>query len=140
MPRSKGQRVKVNSTDIITSVAKYSELTKDQTNQVIHNFALLLREVMLSETCPENVAITFANLGKFVLKKKDGLKAGSVVKAPLDFGKTRDENGKILFTERVLEEDDPDYQRIFFEVSPKLRREIKEMSIKRLNKKKGSDE
>jgi len=129
-----------SSTYIIKKIATQMEgcyLTIDEMTDSINFFTEFIANFLKSEACPEDVKISVPNLGKFSFKNKKGLKAGTKYSTTLDFGLTKDENGKAKMTTVELEEDRPDYLRVWFEVSPKLQKEVREVTERRCNKNNG---
>ena len=125
----------IASAHIIKKLATEMEgcyLTIDQMTDAIDFFTCYIARYLKSSVCPENVKITVPNLGKISFKKKKGLKAGTKYCTTADFGKTRDENGNPIMTVGLLEEDKPDYLRVWFEISPTLQKEVREATEKRL--------
>ena len=124
---------------IIESIGKsnITFLTKDQIREALRVYFNFLEKYLKSSICPEDVKITIPNLGKLIFKKKMGLKAGSTYKTPTNFGTDKDENGKSILETVVVTEDRPDYLRLWFEVSPTLQEEIRELSEERWLKKNG---
>ena len=122
---------------IINKISKSTDLTIAQITESVNLYTSFIQNYLKSSICPEDVKITIPNLGKLIFKKKMGLKAGSTYKTPTNFGTDKDENGKSILETVVVTEDRPDYLRLWFEVSPTLQEEIRELSEERWRKKNG---
>ena len=103
-------------------------VTKRDIEKTIQGLTLIIHKYLKSQICPKDVEIPISNLGKFTFKIKKGLKAGSTYQIPSHFGNGKDENGNHVFKTVTIEEDRPDYRRVWFEVSPTLQEEIRELS------------
>lgn len=140
MARPKGMKnnpADISTGYIIKKIAQSTDLTQAQITESVNLYTSFIENYLKSSICPEDVKIQIPNLGKFSFKKKLGMKAGSTYKAPLDFGKTKDENGKPIMETMVVEEDSPDYLRIWFDVSPTLQAEVRNLTEERWYKKNG---
>lgn len=122
---------------IINKISKSTDLTIAQITESVNLYTSFIQNYLKSSICPEDVKITIPNLGKLIFKKKMGLKAGSTYKTPTNFGTDKDDNGKAILETVVVTEDRPDYLRLWFEVSPTLQEEIRELSEERWLKKNG---
>jgi len=124
-------------TEIIRQLSKTSGMTIKEITEPIELYTKFIADFLKSPACPKDVKIPLPNLGKFSFKQKRGLKVGDKYKAPLDFGATKDENGKIAMQEVVVTEDYPDYQRVWFDPSPQLQKEVKFLTSARWRKNNG---
>lgn len=122
---------------IINKISKSTDLTISQITESVNLYTSFIQNYLKSSICPEDVKITIPNLGKIIFKKKIGLKAGSTYKTPTNFGVDKDENGKAILETVTVTEDRPDYLRLWFEVSPTLQEEIREISEERWRKQNG---
>lgn len=122
---------------IINKISKSTDLTIAQITESVNLYTSFIQNYLKSSICPEDVKITIPNLGKLTFKKRLGLKAGSTYKTPINFGNDKDENGKPILETVTVTEDRADYLRIWFEVSPTLQEEIRELSEERWYKKNG---
>lgn len=62
---------------------------------------------------------------------------GSTYNTPRNFGNDKDENGKVIMEQVTITEKQPDYLRLWFEVSPTLQSELRTISEEKWKKKHG---
>jgi hypothetical protein len=134
---AKNKPADISTGYIVKKMAKTTTLTVDQIHEAVNLYTGFISQYLRSDICPDDVRITIPNLGKISFKKKKGLKAGSTYKSPLDFGLTKDENGKAIMIDKTVEEDQPDYLRVWFDASPTLQKDVRSASEKRWRKKNG---
>lgn len=127
----------ISSGYVIKKISKATTLTVDQIQEAVNLYTEFISKYLKSDACPEDVRITIPHLGKISFKHKKGLKAGSTYNTIVNFGKDKDENGNVIMTRGVIEEDRPDYLRVWFDASPSLQLEVREMSEKRWRKTNG---
>lgn len=133
--RHKANPAELSNEYIIGKIAKSEEckgISKEDMRIVVKSYTLFIREYLKSSICPDDVKISIPNLGKITFKKKKGMKAGSTYKKPYtesnNFGVLKDENGKGMMETVYVTEDQPDYLRVWFEISPTLQKEVREVS------------
>ena len=81
------------------------------------------------DSCPEDLTIQLKDVGKFIFKKKIGLKAGSTYKHPIAFGGEK--------VKETVTEDRPDYLRLWFEVNPSIQENLRSKTENKWIKKNG---
>lgn len=123
---------------IIDNIAKTTDLTKAQITESLKIYFSFIEAYLKSSICPKDVKIQ-TPIGKLIFKEKMGLKAGSTYKTPIDFGNTKDEKGKPKMETVLVEEDQPDYLRVWFEVSPTLQKDVRKVSEDRWYKENGKN-
>ena len=135
MARPKGMKnnpADISTGYIIKKIAQSTDLTQTQITESVNLYTSFIENYLKSSICPEDVKIQIPNLGKFSFKKKLGMKAGSTYKKPYtesnNFGVLKDENGKGMMETIYITEDQPDYLRVWFEISPTLQKEVREVS------------
>lgn len=119
---------------IIKKVAQQTGLTIDQVRTALNGYGKVVVETIMLNTCPDNLTISFPIIGKFIFKNKSGLKAGSTYTKPVLFGAVK-KGDKIEIETVVVEEDRPDYVRLWFETAPTIQKNLREASEKRNLKK-----
>lgn len=110
---------RITKPSIIKAVAGMTRISQDDVELVYDAFMKVFHDLLLMETCPDEIKIPFPEMGKIVLKKRKGKKAGSTYYRTV---------GQVGTTERylhTLKEDKPDYCVPFFEFSPKFRDAVK---------------
>lgn len=123
---------------IIDNIAKTTDLTKAQITESLKIYFSFIEAYLKSSICPKDVKIQ-TPIGKLIFKEKMGLKAGSTYKTPIGFGDVKDENGKPIMETVLVEEDRPDYLRVWFEVSPTLQDDVRKVSEDRWYKEHGKN-
>lgn len=139
MAKGKVGRDKKNEADlsmgyIIKKIATSTDLTAKQITESVVLYFAFIEEYLKSSVCPKDVKIQ-TPIGKFMFKERKGLEVGSTYKTPIDFGKTKDENGNPIFKTVTVEEKHPDYLKLWFEVSPTLQTDLRSISEERWCKK-----
>lgn len=119
----------ITGSQIINLIAKQSSLTEKQVKECFETFRFFL-DKMIESNNSVDTKISIPYLGKFVFKKKTGLKKGTEYKVPIV--------GSNEVELRVVEEDQPDYYRLFFEVKPEIQHDLREISSNRFLRKKNS--
>lgn len=89
-------------TDIYKYMSEQCSLTQQQIKECFDTYENILMTLMESEERPSEMIFPIPKVGNIVIKEKKGKKSGSIVNYP-----TR---GKHSLTEKVLEEDRPNYQ------------------------------
>lgn len=117
-------------------IAKSKGLTIEQVRDSLIGYSEFVTTTVMSNTCPEDLIIKFPLLGNISIKIKKGLKAGSTYTHPVAFGKC-EKGEKVEFETVVVEEDRPDYFRLWFEFLPSVQDSLREKSEKRWMKKNG---
>ena len=123
---------------IIESIGKsnITFLTKDQIREALRVYFNFLEKYLKSSICPKDVKIR-TPIGKFIFKEKKGMDVGSTYNTPRNFGNDKDENGKVIMEQVTITEKQPDYLRLWFEVSPTLQSELRTISEEKWKKKHG---
>lgn len=116
-------------------IAKQKGLRIDQVRDSIIGYSDFVLNTIMLDTCPEDLIIKFP-FGNISFKKKKGLKAGSTYKHPVAFGKC-EKGEKVKIETVVVEEDRPDYLRLWFDFIPSIQEALREKSEKRYVKKYG---
>lgn len=115
----------INGADVIDVLAKTSSLTEEQVKEVFVTFRDFIDKI-IDNSYTQNIDIMIPYFGKIKMKYKKGRKAGTDYYIP--YRDTEDNH-------RVVTEDEPSYLRFFVEVKPEIQSKLKEVSMKRLNKK-----
>lgn len=119
MPKDyKKENPRILSSDIYSFIANNTSLTKDQVKECFGSYYDLINQILNSNNLKEDLTISFPRMGKFYFHIRKGRKKGSTYKFPIEFS---DEMETI-----VLEEDEPNYLQLKFEVSNILKKNFKE--------------
>ena len=121
-------RLTVN--DIIEMVAKSSTLTKDQVKECFTKYADLYKALMASDNTAFNFTMPLPYIGTFQSKRYTGKKKGSTYIVGNFTGG---------YTEKVVEEDQPDFVIPSFVIKPEIKEMRKEASKTRWTKGKEQD-
>ena len=123
--------------DIISkSVASNTRIPIETCKAVLTGYSNFILNTIMLDSCPEDLTIQLKDVGKFIFKKKMGLKAGSTYKHPVEFGVC--EKGQKVEMETVtVTEDRPDYLRLWFEVNPSIQNNLREKTENKWIKKNG---
>lgn len=114
---------------IIDLIAKQSSLTEKQVQECFQTFRLFIDKIIESNNSV-NTKISIPYFGKIVFKQKKGLKKGTEYKVPIV--------GSNEVEIRIVEEDQPDYYRLFCEIKPEIQKNLRDISSDRFLRKKNS--
>jgi hypothetical protein len=123
MPSPKKTNARLTVEDVVSLIAKGSDLTKDQVTECFRGYANLYISLMESDNTPSDFTIPLPYIGTFKLKKYQGKKKGSTYKIG-DF-----RTGEMRTV--VVEEDQPDFNLPYFVVKPAIRESRKDASKRR---------
>lgn len=130
LPRKKKDNPRLHSQDIYRFIARQSSLTAEQVQECFDVYCKLIKGIVATEVKSENLEIPLPKLGSFIFKVHKGRKKGTTYRVPIA---TRSST----FKEVVLEEDEPDYDRLTFKVRTTIQNELKQISKeKRIKEKK----
>lgn len=122
-------RPKLLSDDIYKCIAQQSSLTQQQARECFLAYYNILVSLIDSEDRPENFVMMLPKMGNFAFKNIKGKKKGFKYSIPAEpYSKSE---RKII----VLDEDEPDYERITFELSNALQERVKRVSKNKTLKK-----
>lgn len=125
----KGNKCRVEFSDIYKSIASGTCVNQEQAKIVIEEFFKTIEEATLGSKCPPMMEIVIGNIGKLVMSPRAGRKAGTY-KRPSNFGRNIKE-GELEIKEYELEEDEPSYSILRFEMFDGYRKKLKKASSER---------
>lgn len=111
--------------DVYNYIAENSSLTIEQVKECFKVYCNFVKALSCNIHRPKELTIPLPNLGHFYYLVVKGRKKGSTYKIPKQFGKDTSDKEIITIT---LEEDEPNFDKIRFKVSPTLLNELKESS------------
>ena len=118
--------VKFTQEMVMKRVAQETSLTQPQVKECMDKMFEIIEMVTLHPDCPTVFEFKMGNIGKLTLKPHSGRKAGTY-KRPEGFCR-----GEII--EEVLEEEEPSYQNLAFDMFPKYKTALGETSRQRSQK------
>lgn len=128
MARSTKKRTdsEVGFADLVELTSKHTGIKRDDVRIAVDEYCAIISSLLNMNTCPDDIRITIPHIGKIYQTKKKGLKAGTKVSIPKDFGMDGNKEREIL----IIEEDRPDYMALNFDFSPTLAKEVRSRSEK----------
>lgn len=107
--------------DVYKYVSQQSNLTQKQVEECFDTYAKLLISLITSENKPTDMIVTLPKIGIFRFTTVKGRKKGKQYTVP----KRLDDN-TVVNEVFVVEEDEPDYERIKFDIYDKFNKHIRE--------------
>lgn len=116
--RTKKDNPRLFSGDVYRVIAQQTSLTQEQARECFNAYAQFVKTLAFSDNKPKYLEIPLPKLGSFIFKVKEGRKKGSTYMIPI-------ERGSKILKKVVLEEDEPNYDRLTFKVRTTIQEEIK---------------
>ena len=118
---------RVLTPDVYTYCANATSLTQDQVKECFEAYGRMIDALINSDTRDSSITVVLPLIGKFSFKVVKGRKAGSTYLKPnvKNFG----DNPNL--TPTLVEEDQPDYERLVFKPNRGLQKQLRAVTSKR---------
>ena len=121
-PRNEKSNPRILSSDVYTFISKNTSLNASQVKEVFSCYGQLLRELAKNKHRKSGFTIPLPTVGVFEFKNVKGNKKGDIIKMP----DPKEDYSVII--DLVIEEDKPNYQKLYFKVGVALQNLIREVT------------